>query len=75
MVPPQPSLTVVPQPRPAHAVACVLGVQHALALHTLPAAHTDGAQVTVPPQPSETVPPHWVPHAADALLGVQHAAA
>jgi hypothetical protein len=73
--PPQPSLTLAPQPLPAHAVACAVGVQHVPALQTCVDAHTDGVQATEPPQPSLAVPPHCEPHALAALLGVQQAAA
>jgi hypothetical protein len=39
----------------------------------LPLAHSDELQVAIPPQPSEAVPPHWLPQAAAAGVGVQHA--
>jgi hypothetical protein len=54
-------------------VVCEVGVQHALLVQVWPLAQTALVQVTVEPQPSEAVPPHWVPHACAIVFGEQQA--
>jgi hypothetical protein len=69
---PQPSETSCPQPWPAHAVACAVGVQHTLAeLQTCPLEQLAMVQLTAPPQPSSPVPPQLLPQACTAVFGVQ----
>jgi hypothetical protein len=48
------------------------GLQQEFWKQTSVPLHSEGVHATMPPHPFEAEPPHWLPHAALSLSGVQH---